>query len=197
MNVKVVVIGNQRASKSSLVKCLQEEGNWFFGRLSNVTVAPDTAGVIPYLYQRKSLEKFLLYDFAGHSEYYTSHSVVIEHATFSCETLFILVVDLRYSLTDFKNQVEYWISFLLSSSKNFIKLVIVGSYKDCTTDNQIEAKSKVIGWCIKCCQCDSVSTFFIPRFVQVLQLRIASQLALEDSPHKTAWKFCTSIKSRM
>ena len=40
------------------------------------------------------------------------------------------------------------------------------------------------GWCIKCCQHDSVSTFFIPRFVQVLQLRIASQLALVDSPHR-------------
>ena len=128
---KVFVLGNQGAGKSSLVESLKQEDKWFLGRFTNVQVSPNTAGIISHLFTSQNFGDVMLYDFAGHSVYYASHSVLIQNGTGSSQVLvFVLVLDLRLPMGDFTSQLEYWVSFLMCTCSAKMLLVIVGSHYD-------------------------------------------------------------------
>ena len=80
--VKVLLVGNPGAGKSTLSHVIKDTatGSIVLGSFRNVGgVVPCTAGVIPYKLQHRTLGNIILHDFAGHSEYYSSHSAVIEN----------------------------------------------------------------------------------------------------------------------
>ena len=142
---KVFVLGNQGAGKSSLVESLKQEKKWFLGRFTNVQVSPNTAGIISHFYASQYYGDVMLYDFAGHSVYYASHSVLIQNATSSSQVLvFVLVLDLLLSISDFSLQLEYWVSFLTCTCLRNISLVIVGSHYDSVSKLDFQARKAVI-----------------------------------------------------
>ena len=77
--VRVFVIGNPGAGKSSFVEVMKREGFFeSFGRVSESSVPPHTAGIIPSIHTSKHLGRVLFYDFAGDQEYYSSHAAILE-----------------------------------------------------------------------------------------------------------------------
>ena len=80
--VNVLLLGNPGAGKSTLSHVITDTatGSIVLGTFRNVKgVEPCTAGIIPSKLQHKKLGNIILHDFAGHSEYYSSHSAVIEN----------------------------------------------------------------------------------------------------------------------
>ena len=95
--VNVLLLGNPGAGKSTLSHVITDTatGSIAFGSLRNVKgVEPCTAGIIPYKLQHKTMGNIILHDFAGHSEYYSSHSAVIENLLQGSAGVFLIAVNI-------------------------------------------------------------------------------------------------------
>ena len=96
--VNVLLLGNSGAGKSTLSHVITDTatGSFVLGTFRNVKgVEPCTAGIISYkLQQHKTLGNIILHDFAGHSEYYSSHSAVIENLLQGSGGVFLIVVNI-------------------------------------------------------------------------------------------------------
>ena len=95
--VNVLLLGNPGAGKSTLSHVITNTatGSIVLGTFRNVKgVEPCTAGIIPYKLQHKTLGNIILHDFAGHSEYYSSHSAVIENLLQGSGGVFLIVVNI-------------------------------------------------------------------------------------------------------
>ena len=140
--IRIMVVGDPNSGKTTLVEALKNSSvapKKFLGGLmtsSRVSpVEPFTAGIIPHEIMRGAeLGHVLIFDFAGHKEYYTSHSVVIESTSLSTGPIFVVVVDLSKEEEKIKMRLHYWINFIEVSRPSFVSkphLVVVGSHLDC------------------------------------------------------------------
>ena len=132
---RIFVLGNSGAGKSSFIASLKKEG--FFEslrRVSESSVPPHTAGIIPTIHTSKHYGRVLFYDFAGDAEYYSSHAAILENvaSTRNSDNIFIIVVDLREDSHKINRLLNYWVSFisyqLFENKKPY--LVILGSHLD-------------------------------------------------------------------
>ena len=115
--VNILLLGNSGAGKSTLGHVITNTstGSVVLGSFRNVNKAePCTAGIVPTELQHKTLGNIILHDFAGHSEYYSSHSAVIENLL-GFGGIFVVVINmlereaikqLRYWQTIAKNEVQ-------------------------------------------------------------------------------------------
>ena len=72
-----------------------------------------------------------IYDLAGHSEYHSSHSAMLESLCLESPATFILIVDLTKSENQISQQLYKWSNFLQIQSNDVSSPVIVlGSRKD-------------------------------------------------------------------
>ena len=145
--VKLFMVGNPSAGKSTLTKSLQSEA---FG-LKRVTkrivkvsgVDEKTAGIVPHEFESKTYGRVTLYDFAGQREFYGSHAALLQNAIKT--SIFLLVVDLSESNDDIKQKIFYWLSFLenqctlVSSKPHF---VVIGSHVDVLKSRGEDPKHK-------------------------------------------------------
>ena len=95
--VNVLLVGNYGAGKTTLARVINEKaaGSLIFGSFRNVEIVqPYTAGIIPYKLQHKKLGNIILYDFAGHTEYYSSCNAVIENLFQGSGAVFLIVVNI-------------------------------------------------------------------------------------------------------
>uniref|UniRef100_A0A1X7TTZ0 Uncharacterized protein n=1 Tax=Amphimedon queenslandica TaxID=400682 RepID=A0A1X7TTZ0_AMPQE len=95
--VNILLVGNPGAGKSTLSHVINDTAASFtlLGSFRNVGgVVPCTAGIIPYKLQHRTLGNIILHDFAGHSEYYSSHSAVIENLLQGSGGVFLIVVNI-------------------------------------------------------------------------------------------------------
>ena len=94
--VNVFLVGNPGAGKSTLSHVIKDTASFtLLGSFRNVGgVVPCTAGIIPYKLQHRTLGNIILHDFAGHSEYYSSHSAVIENLLHGSGGVFLIVVNI-------------------------------------------------------------------------------------------------------
>ena len=135
--VKLFMVGNPSAGKSTLTKALQSEA---FGlkritkRIVKVSgVDEKTAGIVPHEFESKAYGRVTLYDFAGQREFYGSHAALLQNAIQTSTPIFLLVVDLSESNDDIKSKIFYWVSFLenqctsVSSKPHFL---VIGSHVD-------------------------------------------------------------------
>ena len=145
---RIFVIGNSGAGKSSFVETMKREG--FFESFYNVSessVPPHTAGIVPSSYTSKLYGRVLFYDFAGDTEYYSSHAAILENLASSTkgDNIFILVVDLREDTLKVRNIMDYWVSFI--KHQNFFvskkNLLIIGSHSDLLTNARVDEKNKL------------------------------------------------------
>ena len=76
----------------------------------------------------------MFYDFAGETEYYSSHAAILENlaSTRNGDNIFIIVVDLREDSNKISCLLNYWVSFISYQLFNKRKpyLVILGSHLD-------------------------------------------------------------------
>jgi ankyrin repeat protein len=148
---RLFMLGYPGAGKSSFVEAFKTEGGFFryYWGISESSVTPHTAGIIPSMYITKQHVRVLLYDFAGDPEYYSSHAAILENLASAKigDNLIIIVVDLSMSNNDtsIKATLQYWVTFIgyqKFTTKPFFALV--GSHSDKLTDQQSERRKKLL-----------------------------------------------------
>ena len=143
---RLLVLGNPGAGKSSLVEALKREG--FFEslwRISESSVAPHTAGIVPSSHLSKHYGRVWFYDFAGDPEYYSSHAAILENLASSKigENLIIIVVNMTDD--DVKRTLHYWFSFIQCQKfQTQFSLFIVGSHSDLLAKDQFSERGQVL-----------------------------------------------------
>ena len=137
--LKVCVLGNSESGKSTLVKALMSnlvEGSWFNSILyPRVTgVEPHTAGIIPYHAHSPKCGRFILYDFAGQYEHYSSsHAAILENLRCADGDLVFIVVDISKSKEQIVQELQYWDSFVSNQCGQELEkptVIVIGSHLD-------------------------------------------------------------------
>ena len=151
--VKIFVVGNPSAGKSSLTKALQTETSALGAALSSITgprlvsdVEQKTAGIAPCQFTSRRYGHVIFYDFAGQQEYYASHAALLQNSISSSAPLFIIVVNLCDSEEDIKQKLVYWISFLANQCTSVTTkphVIIVGSHSDVVRSRGEDLRAKV------------------------------------------------------
>ena len=136
--VKVFVVGDTGAGKSTLTKALKVKAA--VNRTTKVSdVEKKTAGIVPHELESKRFGAVTLYDFAGHKEFYASHDAVVRNTvTGSSAAIFLPVIDMRKIDTEFRKTALYWLQFIqdqCSSVRTKPHVILIGSHDD-------EVKSK-------------------------------------------------------
>ena len=151
--VKIFIVGNPSAGKSSLTKALQTETSALGTALAFVTgsrlvhdVEQRTAGIVPRQFTSKSYGEVTFFDFAGQQEYYASHAALLKNSISSSTPLFIIVADLRDSKEDIKQKLVFWMTFLANQCTSLPTkphIIIVGSHKDVAKSRGEDPRVKV------------------------------------------------------
>ena len=105
-----------------------------------------TAGIVPHHIQSEQLGNFVVYDFAGQQEYYSSHAAVLEQVMRRSPAMFVCLIDLRKSNESICQSVHYWLSFIdnaCSTAEGRSHVLIVGSHADQVTSS-VEEKSSLL-----------------------------------------------------
>ena len=151
MAIKMFVLGNPGAGKSTFVKALSTEGQGFsrikhqFIKVRNVD--EKTAGIIPHDIHSKALGRLTLYDFAGHKEYYAGHDALLHNTMTNSPSIVTLVVDMRDEEGKIREILQYWFQFINNhSSGGGAKphLVIIGSHADVIPSSEVRQKSRAL-----------------------------------------------------
>ena len=147
--VKLFMVGNPSAGKSTLTKALQSEMTRFVSLVTRSKpvsgVDEKTAGIVPHEFESKTYGRVTLYDFAGQREFYGSHAALLQNAIQTSTPIFLLVVDLSKSNDDIKSNIFYWLSFLenqctsVSSKPHFL---VIGSHVDVLKSRGEDPKHK-------------------------------------------------------
>ena len=144
---RAFVIGYPGAGKSSLVEALKREGV-FAGlwRVSESSVPPRTAGIVPSIHTSKHYGRVLFYDFAGDAEYYSSHAAILENLASSRkgDNVFLLVIDMREEMAEIKRIFHYWLSFIQHQQFQGQQpsLIVVGSHLDLLAGGVAKTRGK-------------------------------------------------------
>ena len=151
--VKVFLVGNPFAGKSTLTAALQNEASALFSvpfRSKKVTgVDERTAGVIPHDFKSKKYGRVTLYDLAGQREFYGSHSALLQNAIQASAPVHLLVVDLCDSCKEIESNISYWLAFI-ENQCTYVHgkphVAIVGSHLDVLNQKgeDFSPKEKVI-----------------------------------------------------
>ena len=136
--VNMFIVGNPETGKSTLVKAICKEANTLWKivpkqmrRVKNVPLC--TAGIIPTTFRSKVFGNTILYDLAGHVEYYTSHAAVIQSTVISTPPAFIVIINLSESEEKISQTLRYWWSFIdnhAARSSAPPQVILVGSHAD-------------------------------------------------------------------
>ena len=132
--VNVLLVGNPGAGKSTLSHVINDTatGSILLGSFRNVGgVVPCTAGIIPYKLQHRTLGNIILHDFAGHSEYYSSHSAVIANLLQGSGGVFLIVVNILEK--EAVKQLHQWLTVVRNEAQkalNQCHVIVIVSHVD-------------------------------------------------------------------
>lgn len=136
---KVFVTGDSGAGKTTVIEVFKnfvksKGAAKLFGKLSKQTqVEKQTAGIIPSIFSGEGVGNLIIYDLAGHFEYHSSHSAVLEHLISSSCPLFVLLINFAVSLKEVQGQLYYWLNLLQSHSSKLTSVspvIVIGSHDD-------------------------------------------------------------------
>ena len=152
MAIKMFAVGNPGAGKSTLVKSIEYEAEGFrsrlLGQLTKVKgVEEKTAGIIPHEIISKSLGRVILYDFAGHREYYAGHDALLRNSVGTSPSVVMVVVDIRGEECEVRVTVEYWLEFLAQQNYDGSSqphLLLIGSHVDKVSASDASSRLKLI-----------------------------------------------------
>ena len=143
--VNVLLLGNPGAGKSTLSHVFTDTAGFVpFSSFRIVKgVEPCTAGIIPYKLQHKTLGNIILHDFAGHSEYYSSHSAVIENLLQGSGGVFLIVVNILEKGA--VKQLHQWLTVVRNEEQKALDqchVIVVVSHVDEISDPAERRKRK-------------------------------------------------------
>ena len=152
MAIKMFVVGNPDAGKSTLVKSIEKEAEGIGSRLvSQLTkvkgVDVKTAGIIPHEIITKSLGRVILYDFAGHKEFYAGHDVLLRNSVGTSPSVVMLVIDVTGAESEVRGTIEYWLEFLNQQhydGNSKPHLLVIGSHCDQISSSDVALRQGLI-----------------------------------------------------
>uniref|UniRef100_A0A1X7TL19 Death domain-containing protein n=1 Tax=Amphimedon queenslandica TaxID=400682 RepID=A0A1X7TL19_AMPQE len=143
--VNILLVGNSGAGKSTLSHVINDTatGSIVLGSVRNVGgIVPCTAGIIPYKLQHRTLGNIILHDFAGHSEYYSSHSAVIENLLQGSGGVFLIVVNILEK--EPVKQLHQWLTVITNEAQkalNQCHVIVIVSHVD-EISNPVERRRR-------------------------------------------------------
>uniref|UniRef100_A0A1X7UCQ6 Uncharacterized protein n=1 Tax=Amphimedon queenslandica TaxID=400682 RepID=A0A1X7UCQ6_AMPQE len=143
--VNILLVGNPRAGKSTLSHVIKDTAisSIVLGSFRNVGgVVPCTAGIIPYKLQHRTLGNIILHDFAGHSDYYSSHSAVIENLLQGSGGVFLIVVNILEK--EAVKQLHQWLTIVRNEAQkalNQCHVIVMVSHVD-EISNPVERRRR-------------------------------------------------------
>ena len=140
---KLILTGDSGAGKTTITELIVRLARSTAVHVECVAdVQRYTAGIVPHHIQSEQLGNFVVYDFAGQQEYYSSHDAVLEQVMCRSAAIFICVVDLSENKEKICESLHYWLSFIdnaCSTAEGRSHVVIIGSHVDL-----VEEKSSLL-----------------------------------------------------
>ena len=136
---KVFMCGNTTAGKSSLTAVIMERAkkpaDHKFETSECVTVEPQTAGINAHTFTSHEIGNVVLYDLAGHREYYSSHAAVLENLMLRSPAVFLILFKLINAIETMRKELYYWFNFIENVSKGMksskqSQIIVIGSRLD-------------------------------------------------------------------
>ena len=145
---KLILTGDSGVGKTTIAQLIK-----LFADRASSAVAVDcvadvqrfTAGIIPH-HIESEMGNFVMYDFAGQQEYYSSHAAVLEQVMRKSAAMFICMIDLSKSIDNISQSLHYWLTFIdnACSTAKETYVAIVGSHADQVMSKEVEEKSSVL-----------------------------------------------------
>ena len=147
---KLILMGDTGAGKTTIAQLIT-----ILAHRSSSAPAVDcvadvkhfTAGIIPH-HIVSNLGNFVVYDFAGQQEYYSSHAAILEQVMHKSPAVFLCMIDLSKSNDIIFQSLQYWLSFIenaCSTVEGMSHLAIVGSHADLVrSSTEMEEKSSLV-----------------------------------------------------
>ncbi len=147
--IRAMVLGDPGTGKSTLVEALKQNsgGKWYQFMNPPIKVEPCTAGIVPHELKNSEFGSTILFDFAGQSDYYTSHAVVIDCTSIAPAPIFIVVVDLSKEMEKIKLRLNFWIWFIENNKPASVSvphMFVVGSHNDILNKQDHQEKHRDI-----------------------------------------------------
>ena len=134
--VNIFLLGNPKAGKTTLTRVIKDRASSFFKFGAVKQVESSTAGIVPTRLHNTELGNVLLHDFAGQTEYYSSHTAVLENLLLNSGAVFLLLINLTQ---DVLKQIRFWWSVVLNESTKVSSqchMIVIGSHVDEVSDHQ-------------------------------------------------------------
>ena len=96
-----------------------------------------TAGIVPHLVKNEEMN-MMLFDLAGHREYYSSHCAALEAISLTPST-FLMLVNMLQDLKDITAQLYYWsamIGDVFHKCSEHCSVIVVGTHVDGIADKK-------------------------------------------------------------
>ena len=198
MSVKMFILGDPGAGKSTLVKSLKTEGamlsriKYRFTRV--IDVDERTAGIIPHDIQSKALGRVTIFDFAGHKEFYAGHDALLHNSMTHFPSIVLLVVDMRDGEDKIRRSLWYWLEFVsnynVTEGRSKSHLVIIGSHADNISTNEAKRKLNFVQLIVNN---HSLTNFLVAGHV-VLDCRYPESLSMSQL-RSVLSQSCQSLRS--
>ena len=198
MAIKMFVVGNPDAGKSTLVKSIGKEAEGFGSRLvSQLTkvkgVDVKTAGIIPHEIITKSLGRVIIYDFAGHKEFYAGHDVLLRNSVGTSPSILVVVIDVTGTESKVRDTIEYWLEFLNQQhydGNSKPHLLVIGSHCDQISSSDVASRQGLIQSLLKACNLEH----FVCANLVMLDCRYAGRSAMTEL-RKSLSQVCQQSRS--
>ena len=149
--VKVFVLGDPMAGKSSLVQAIQSNPGFLgliIGQFKKVKGArQQTVGIDSVSFSSSDFGNVVIYDFAGQREFYTSHAAFLQSYSFHMAGIFIVVSNITHCEDDICQSLQYWMSFIQDCcihNKMKPHVIFVGSHADQVDMGSVERALQTI-----------------------------------------------------
>ena len=135
---KLFLCGKTNAGKSSLAAVISYRADkWFFHNYNPEEcvegVVLQTTGIDYHSIRSGEIGNIVIFDFAGHPEYYSSHAAVLETLLLRSPAVFVIVTNLTDEKEIIKRDLYFWFNFIENVSSNVSipsQVIIVGSHID-------------------------------------------------------------------
>ena len=110
-------------------------------------IEPYTAGIVPHQVD-SPYSNMVIYDLAGHHQYFSSHSACLEAISLDSPAIFLLLQDLRKDPDVIAKEVYYWSSMIdgvCHKCPQKSSVIVVGTHVDLLTSEQQTTKLSHLG----------------------------------------------------